>query len=196
MHNCRCHSKAISWTSYQIFAGRLQPNNSAGFSKQIAALKESTSQTLWRKLFLPNVTPAYHRLRAEPLLHFFLPDDSNSFSAGPLRLRAWIWPLIKLMLDIGYVWQISLRRTLRGFEHRFGYDLGTRLKCQHSWVYLIIQLLSAFKAISHYHPKIIFRRATSWCYSTLVVKSYKAVPILNKQQVFLQQGHYFGMLWG
>ena len=120
----------------------------------------------------------------------------GSLSAGPLRLRAWIWPLINLMLDIGYVWQISLRRILWGFEHRFGHGLGTRLKCQHSWVYLIIDLLRASKVISHYHPEIIFRRATSWCHFTLVVKGYKAVPMSNKQQVFLQQGHYFGMLWG
>ena len=79
----------------------------------------------------------------------------ESFSTGPLRLRAWIWPLINLMSNIGYVWQISLHRTLWGFEHRFGHDLGTRLKYQHSWVYSIIQLLSVSKAISHYHLDVI-----------------------------------------
>ena len=64
----------------------------------------------------------------------------KSLSAGPLGLRAWIWPstggfditpctLHKPMgtiLDPLKVRQISLRRTLWGFEHRFGHKLGIK----------------------------------------------------------------------
>ena len=48
---------------------------------------------------------------------------SKSLSAGLLELRAWIWLLIKLIPAwVSYVWQISLCRTLWGFEHRFGHQ--------------------------------------------------------------------------
>ena len=35
-------------------------------------------------------------------------------------------------LWVDYIWQISLRRTLWGFEHRFGHKLGINLKSQHT----------------------------------------------------------------
>ena len=65
---------------------------------------------------------------------------SKSFSAGPLGLRAWIWPSTGRFDSIACTLhelmgttleQISLRRTLCGFEHRFGHKLGMKSKCQH-----------------------------------------------------------------
>ena len=45
---------------------------------------------------------------------------SKSLSAGPMGLRAWIWLLIGMLaMRAG---QISLRQTLRGFEHGFGHQ--------------------------------------------------------------------------
>ena len=38
----------------------------------------------------------------------------------------------------------------------------------------------------HYHPQIIFCKTISWCQCTLVVRSYKAIPMMNRQRVFLQ----------
>ena len=57
---------------------------------------------------------------------------SKSLSAGPLELCAWISLLINWMSHYTRlkIWQISLRRTLWGFEHRFGHKLGIKSKCQ------------------------------------------------------------------
>ena len=62
---------------------------------------------------------------------------SKSLSAGPLGLRAWIWlspyPVTSSIALFAYydplkVWQISLHRTLWGFEHRFGHKLRIKSK--------------------------------------------------------------------
>ena len=59
----------------------------------------------------------------------------NKFDNG----MSWLLPLayytlhmpMGTILDLLKVWQISLRRTLWGFEHRFGYKLETKSKSQH-----------------------------------------------------------------
>ncbi len=39
-----------------------------------------------------------------------------------------------------------------------------------------------------------FWEAKDWCHCMLAVRSSQPVPIMNKQQIFLQQSNYTGIL--
>ena len=77
------------------------------------------------------------------------------------------------------------------FWHRFGHELEPK----HFRLTRSFNLQAHPKQHYHYYPQIIFCRTISWCQCMLVVRSYKAVPMMNGQRVFLQQGHYLAC-WG
>lgn len=133
-----------------------------------------------------------------------------------LEVMSWIWLSISLILSSSYqsgnqwllgmaLFQMFSRETpgpvkdmanlspsnLVRFRHRFGHELEP----SHFRFTRSFNLQAHLKQHYHYHPQIIFRRTISWCQCTLVVRSYKAVPMMNRQRVFLQQGHYLAC-WG
>lgn len=76
-------------------------------------------------------------------------------------------------------------------RHRFGHELEPI----HFRFTRSFSLQAHPKQHYHYYLQIIFRKTISWCQCTLIVRSYKAVPKMNRQWVFLQQGHYL-TCWG
>ena len=109
--DCLCHGKATSYNSMLFIVG----------------LHDEPVQIPIDAPWLPNSIDWDSVLTSKfwsPRYHF-----QARLRLSPMRLLQICQSASRL------VWQISLRRTLGGFEHRFGHKLGMKSKSQHTICY-------------------------------------------------------------